>query len=375
MIDALQLESYDLLHTVAYNSDSVGMTLFTTPDLQQANDVLARLKGMRPSDLKKAILLGKGIESSAPTVPARGSEYKQVLGGFDIAKKVVDFMEDCDPHHNDGSNRTQAIGWVTDILHGRNEMSTTALMNHLEGIHTFGNFGRYDKICQHIRVFEKQKRQMNKWYSESPKLAPNYDVPIDDVNGRRLKIIDQAVYDKAVIHGFSADFFKNAYFDNVVFFALPEKADFSASILEGCKFNVCAARGALFSETSLYSSDFQTVDLTDAQFPHATLAHTHFTDVDMQGAGFHSATLNNCNFTHCNMWEVDLLETRLKEVRFGAIKEPKIWNLDTATFSFGAVEPNRAIQMQERAFAELGRPLPHRCNEMPPQKAAPEPSR
>ena len=367
----MSLESYSDIHTVVYRTRSVGMTLYSSADKQTASMVLNHLKAMRPSDIKHILLDGKYTPQTRTKTP--GAAYANVPGGFDISKKLADLFEDFAPTVYTGEHRAQLVSYANSLLHDREDVSLADGLP-FAGLMDNDDFHRRgEAIGADVDAFERQRELIPTEYGEPPVGALAYKMPIEDVNGKRLKIIEQTLYDKAVMGGFSEGFFRNAYFHGVTFFALPEGADFSNSVLLNCKFNVCAARDARFGGASIYSTDFQTVDLSGAHFQHATLAHTHFNDVDMQGAGFHAARLNNCNITHCNMWDVSLLETVLNEVRFAKIEEPNIAHMETASFHFGAVRPETAIRLLGDTFAELGMATPERTQT--PEKATPEPER
>lgn len=377
LVDGLSIVERGILYTVDFNNDSVGMTLYSGKDGFKALQVLERLQDMRPSDLKAILLAGK-YEESQPRPLSNRAEYQKVLGGFDIAKKVADFMEDCDPALN-GSNRASRVGWVNDVLHGRAKETTGDLVISLEKLCKPGHEERQNQIGREILKFSMQQLLIPMRYDAPDVEMRAYQIPVEDVNGRHLKIINQPIYDEAVKNGFPAGFFRDAYFHAVTFYALPERADFSSSTLLDCKFYVCAARGANFHGSSLHSTDFQTVDLSDANFTNATLAHTHFNDADMKGVGFPYARLKNCNLTHCNMWDVSLAETTLHEVRLAKIEEPRIKHFDMAVFNYGAVEPETAKWLSDKMRAELNiKPngdTPQKNKGKKPDKAAPEPSR
>lgn len=375
MLAAFQLKSYGDLHTIEYSDDSLGMTVYSNKDPVLVNDAFLMLKDMRPSELKAVLRSEKFIKPPTERQKTPGHEYAKAPGAFDLAKRFFDLCEDIAPQSYNGSNRAKVVGIVADAL---NKFPSLAEPPESLPDIAFPEEGdakkRFDHFFEEGAIYEKQKRLMQTEYGQPPVGKLEYIMPVEDVNGEQLKIIDQNLYDRAVVQGFSNGFFRNAYFSSVTFYALPEKADFSASVLQDCKFNVCAARGATFNGSSVYSTDFQTVDLTGASFSRTTLAHTHFNAVDLRGVDFSDASVRNCNFTSCNMWDVSLLCTKLNNVSFAKIEDPRIAHIMTTDFHFGAVEHETAKILMEKALRELGQlpaeaPPANRVPKKPPEPA------
>ena len=74
--------------------------------------------------------------------------------------------------------------------------------------------------------------------------------------GRKLKIVNQRLYDCAAKAGFPPNFFRETYFDQVTFYCIPDHTDFNFSYFSNCTFAVCRIREATFDGATLSSSEF-----------------------------------------------------------------------------------------------------------------------
>ena len=191
----------------------------------------------------------------------------------------------------------------------------------------------------------------------------SYDPPI----GRKLKIVNQRLYDCAAKAGFPPNFFRETYFDQVTFYCIPDHTDFSFSYFSNCTFAVCRIREATFDGATLSSSEFHSCVMQYATFFNASIDHTHFHDSTLRNVSFQEARLKSCNTVDCELDGVGFLNATLDGCFFGRVAAHGIRNLHTATITQGGATDYEVKRNRESIFAAL-RPEQGRLLEFPAKR-------
>ena len=173
--------------------------------------------------------------------------YKAVRSGLDISRSVADYWEQGADRPSTSENRTKQIRAVNDILQGRSSHTLEFLFDCL------GTDLQGDALRRDILDFLAQKELLDCPYSNQG--CMEYARKYTDVGRERpLKIVNQALYDRAAKEGFPMDFFRESCFDHVTFYCFPERADCNFSYFSNCAFQVCRISGATFDGTNLDSA-------------------------------------------------------------------------------------------------------------------------
>ena len=170
---------------------------------------------------------------------------------------------------------------------------------------------------------------------------------------RKLKVIGQALYDRAAREGFPDGFFRESYFDHVTFYCLPDGVDFCSSELHNCKFAVCRIKGISFGYSRIYDTEFYSSILNCADFYSATLANTRFRDCELSHVMMQSAALKHCSTTDCTMDNVDYAGSTLDGCTFSRITAGAVC-LDWTTITQGGATEEECRQNREAIYRALG---------------------
>ena len=287
--------------------------------------------------------------------------YKPVRSSRDISKYIADYLEMCAPLEYPPMDRAAIVGTVNDILQGRTERSVEDLLTELQ--EKGGNYGagKIAAICRDIQAYQEQKAMLAQPYTKTSDKAYKYRTM--DLNPEQpLKMINQQTYDRAAKAGFPPDFFRESYFYNVIFYCLPDRADFNFSRFEGCTFAVCRIKGAQFDGASIISSEFHDCTVDHTTFFHTSLAYTHFYDCNFQWVSFQLARLRRCNTTDCQMDNVSFLGATLDGCSYGRVTPVNIRHLDTATITQSGSTAEECKHNRASVFKALGVPVPPEHN-------------
>lgn len=182
---------------------------------------------------------------------------------------------------------------------------------------------------------------------------------------RPLKVITQPLLEHAEEHGFPPDFFKESYFDHVVFGEIPENTDFSFSKFYNCTFAASQISGGVFDGAAIYDSAFRCAALRMVNFTGTTIAHTHFRNSSLFSVSFQEALLKSCSIRDCQMDRVDFRRSTLDGTWFGQNKTRRILNLRSATITQGGATQEEVDLLCTSIFEEL-RVSPFPIRQRPP---------
>ncbi len=187
-----------------------------------------------------------------------------------------------------------------------------------------------------------------------------YQYELFDLDPQRpLKIICQPLYDHAAEHGFPPDFFKESYFDHVVFGEVPENMDCSFSQFHNCTFAASQIIGGVFDNASLYDCAFRGAELRMVNFTGATITNTHFRDSGLTSVSFQEASLKSCSMRDCSVDRVDFVGAVLDGTLFERIQARRVLNLHSASITQGGATPREVRWLVVSTFRELGAPYFH----------------
>ena len=285
--------------------------------------------------------------------------YQAVRSGLDISQTIADCLEQTAPHTYNGSNRVKTIRAINDILQGRSARTTEELLAGLKGL-TLAAALRRD-----IQDFLAQKDRLDRPYSSMGVMA--YPSRLAHHSRERpLKVIDQALYDRAAREGFPLEFFRKSYFDHVTLYCLPEHADCNFSYFDSCSFQVCRISGATFDGATLTSCAFHTARLDHVTFFSASIIYTRFCDSSFNWVSFQMARMKSCSTIDCDLHNVGFLDTILDGCSYGRVTAENTRCLHTAQITqSGATEEecaqNRAGILQ--ALCPQQEPTPRRTPE------------
>ncbi len=204
-----------------------------------------------------------------------------------------------------------------------------------------------------VRAFLRQKALLTKPYHKRPSRKAFAFQWAKGSDGRKLKVIDQRLYDRAAREGFPANFFREASFDHVTFFCLPDKVDFCGSELHDCKFAVCRIGGISFGYSRIYDTEFYSSVLSHVDMYEATLAHTRFHDCELSHLMVQNATLKSCHTADCTMDEVDYAGSTLDGCTFSRITAGTVC-LDWTTITQGGATEEECRQNRKDVYRALG---------------------
>ncbi len=279
-------------------------------------------------------------------------EHRKVMGSHQISIRAADLLEDMRPQHYNGMNRAQTVRTINDILQGRTERTVDAFLIGLRNTGGEDYAQRVEEISREIQAFLTQKELLTQPYTKSSSKQykyRSYDPPI----GRKLKIVNQRLYDCAAKAGFPPNFFRETYFDQVTFYCIPDHTDFNFSYFSNCTFAVCRIREATFDGATLSSSEFHSCVMQYATFFNASIDHTHFHDSTLRNVSFQEARLKSCNTVDCELDGVGFLNATLDGCFFGRVAARSIRGLHTATITQGGATDSEVKRNRESIFAAL----------------------
>lgn len=283
------------------------------------------------------------------------AHFQAVRSGLAISQSIADMLEQADPKHYNGANRTHTIREVNDILQGRSDLSLDMLYSILE--QKFGGEGgKVEKIKRDVGTFQVQKSHRAQPYAMVGAQKYNYET-WDYDSQRPLKIISQPLFDHAAEHGFPPDFFTESYFDHVTIYCMPDNVDCSFSQFQSCCFSVCGIRGAVFDNATLDDTDFHSALLQMVNFTGASIAHAHFRDSSLVSVSFQEARLKSCLTLDCTLDRVDFLGAVLDGSSYDRVAASGIQNLPSATITQGGATHEEAERLRASVFHELGVPM------------------
>ena len=256
------------------------------------------------------------------------------------------------PQHYNGMNRAQTVRTINDILQGRTERTVDTFLIGLRNTGGEDYAQRVEEISREIQAFLTQKELLTQPYTKSSSKQykyRSYDPPI----GRKLKIVNQRLYDCAAKAGFPPNFFRETYFDQVTFYCIPDHTDFNFSYFSNCTFAVCRIREATFDGATLSSSEFHSCVMQYATFFNASIDHTHFHDSTLRNVSFQEARLKSCNTVDCELDGVGFLNATLDGCFLGRVAAHGIRNLHTATITQGGATDYEVKRNRESIFAAL----------------------
>ena len=279
-------------------------------------------------------------------------EHRKVMGSHQISIRAADLLEDMRPQHYNGMNRAQTVRTINDILQGRTERTVDAFLIGLRNTGGEDYAQRVEEISREIQAFLTQKELLTQPYTKSSDKQYKYRT-FDSPIGRKLKIVNQRLYDQAAKEGFPPNFFRETYFDRVTFYCVPDHTDFNFSTFSDCTFAVCRVREATFDGASIFSSEFQSCAIQYATFFDASIAHTHFHDSTLRNVSFQKARLTSCNTVDCELDGVGFLNATLDGCFFGRVAARSIRGLHTATITQGGATDSEVKRNRESIFAAL----------------------
>lgn len=277
------------------------------------------------------------------------TDYKAVPSGLELSRRIADCLEASAPRGYDPGERPRAIQELNDILQGRSARSADELLAELDKC---GDTW-LPAVLGDVRAFLRQKALLTKPYHKRPSRKAFAFQWAKGSDGRKLKVIDQRLYDRAAREGFPANFFREASFDHVTFFCLPDKVDFCGSELHGCKFAVCRIGGISFGYSRIYDTEFYSSVLSHVDMYEATLAHTRFHDCELSHLMVQNATLKSCHTADCTMDEVDYAGSTLDGCTFSRITAGTVC-LDWTTITQGGATEEECRQNRKDVYRALG---------------------
>ena len=279
-------------------------------------------------------------------------EHRKVMGSHQISIRAADLLEDMRPQHYNGMNRAQTVRTINDILQGRTERTVDAFLIGLRNTGGEDYAQRVEEISREIQAFLTQKELLTQPYTKSSSKQYKYRT-FDSPIGRKLKIVNQRLYDCAAKAGFPPNFFRETYFDQVTFYCIPDHTDFNFSYFSNCTFAVCRIREATFDGATLSSSEFHSCVMQYATFFNASIDHTHFHDSTLRNVSFQEARLKSCNTVDCELDGVGFLNATLDGCFFGRVAARSIRGLHTATITQGGATDSEVKRNRESIFAAL----------------------
>ena len=274
----------------------------------------------------------------------------------------------CDPVKYPPGDDAKIVRRLNDTLQGRGEQTVQEMLAEIDTV--CGRLGIYNSewlaFQQKIEDFQHQKSLLDQPYTKSSSKQykyRSYDPPI----GRKLKIVNQRLYDCAAKAGFPPNFFRETYFDQVTFYCIPDHTDFNFSYFSNCTFAVCRIREATFDGATLSSSEFHSCVMQYATFFNASIDHTHFHDSTLRNVSFQEARLKSCNTVDCELDGVGFLNATLDGCFFGRVAARSIRGLHTATITQGGAA-DEEVKRNREAILSVLRPEQGERREPPAKK-------
>lgn len=294
------------------------------------------------------------------------SDYRQVHSSLAISQHIAGFMDtvgiiqDC---------YTVAISCINDVLQGRSSHTIDALFAELKEKAGAAYASEIEFLQAEVEDFLQQKSLLAEPYSK----PPGADLPYryeEIYPGEKLKIIDQALYDRAAADGFPKDFFRRTYFNQVTFYCLPDRADLTHSIFNDCDFTVCRLKGANFQESRLYGGNFHDCNIEDGSFCGATIANINFQDCQFANVSFSYAYISKCNTINCSLEEINFYNTVLNSSAYSRVCAKNIRRLYTANITAGGATEQEVKWLRQSIFRALSPESPTVLFNHPKSKGA-----
>lgn len=297
-------------------------------------------------------------------------DFKAVPSGLGISKYLKDYLTMCDPVKYPESDGAKIVRSINDTLQGRSERTVEELLAEVDTV--CGRLGIYNSerlmFRERIDDFQHQKELLTQPYTRSSNTQYEYEI-YDQNPDRKLKIVNQHLYDCAAEAGFPPDFFRETYFNGVTFYCIPDRTDFNFSHFSNCTFAVCRIREANFDGTCIYGTEFHSCAMQYATFFKASIAHTHFHDSTLKHVSFQGARLKSCNTIDCELENVGFLSATLDGCSFGRVTAHGIRHLHTAAITQGGATGEEVKRNREAIFAAL-RPQQGERKESPEKRRA-----
>lgn len=281
------------------------------------------------------------------------NSYKAVRSSLDISRSIAFYLEMSDLVAFRLGDRAGRIKTINDILQGRSEQTTEAMLVELEQKGGTYYAGEIVILRQDIRDFQHQKMMLSQPYTKSSSKTYQFKT-YKSGDGRSLKIVNQRLFDWAAKAGFPPGFFQETYFDQVNIYCLPNHTNFCGSIFESCAFAVCRISTPSFIDARIYSSEFHSCVLEHANFFNSSIVHTHFHDSVLSHVTFQNARLKSCNTINCALDGINYLNAALDGCSFGRVTASGIRNLATAAITQGGATQEECRRNREAVFQALG---------------------
>ena len=186
-----------------------------------------------------------------------------------------------------------------------------------------------------------------------------------------VKIVDQALFDRAAQENFPHHFFRNAYFDRVTIYCMPDGEDSAFSTFQGCTFTACRIHRAMFPSTRLWDCAFHSSRLQEVILHEASIVNTQFRDCFLRSVTFQEARLKACLTVDCTMEGIDFFRAALDGCTYGRVQATDILNLPYARITQGGATAEECLQNRAGIFRALGVEDPERARR-PRRPRAPE---
>ena len=284
-------------------------------------------------------------------------DYQAVLSGHEISRKIVDLLEVVYPIQYNGHRRARYLRNINDHIQGRNDLPLEPMLEWTARVENGAYAEKVEALRQSIQAFQTQKALLTQAYDKGPSEDRFSYKTFDAGPGQSLKIVDQTIYDQAAQAGFPIGFFRDAYFDHVTLYCMPDGALCADSIFRSCKFNVCRLVEVDVRDASLYDCEFHSCLLRNVQFPNSFLSCTHFRDCDLQSLSLTNTHLRRCNITDCNVKRLDFLGAALDGCSFGRIirgTDSTVLHLDTAAITQSGATAEECARNRADIFHALG---------------------
>lgn len=280
------------------------------------------------------------------------AEYQKVKSSREISVEITDFLEMFVRRRTNGLTRGKNIREINDILQGRSKRTVDELLNEV----------REESHNWYPAMVEEFRREIDALQAQKALLAVPYDKTGGDKyyfetytgEGRPLKIIDQALFDRAAkIDGFPPDFFRESYFDHVTIYCMPDDADCSGSSFRTCTFAACRIKGTLFSRCAIYDAYFHSCLLDNACFQSSMLAFSHFMDCTLTQTRFADSTLKRCGFWDDVMEDVSFHRSIMDGADFTRIKAKGIRDLNTVSITHSGATAEEVEERRHSIYKAL----------------------
>ena len=302
--------------------------------------------------------------------------HQAVCGTRALSRQIVDTLEQAYPEIAAEYPRASLISQANDILQGRSQTSVDTLAELLDqcaaGPHIKDGIDRF---------FKQRSMLLIPYTKTSSKPFDYHTYTAIGPRDKAVKVIDQALFDRAAKEGFPTDFFSDSYFDHVTIYCIPDDTHCVGSAFRDCTFSVCRLVGVRFEESTLYDTEFHSCAMDKASFCDSTLAYTHFYDCDVRQGGFIRTSVHHSNTIDCALDKVRFHNSTLDNCCFRRVHVRGIRGLHTCTItkSGGTEEECRqnreAIQKPwpQWGFGGPGTPQRRSGRRDEPRQQAPQP--